>query len=290
MIILKNMNDLNKRLWISIFIVLLVALLIFFSKVKIVSFLLLFAVASLSSIGIWEYVNLARAKDLKPNLPFMIVFSFSMVLAFFVSQTTYHAPVLPFIILLFGMICSFITHFKDPRNTLIHVAVEVFGVLYIAVPLSLFFGIIYPSQEPFAIVQDGRWWFLYLIVVTKITDIGAFFVGRIWGAHPLATFISPKKTWEGALAGFACAVVSSIALYFLGRAFAGGAFTIELYQAIILGAILGVLGQVGDLAESLLKRDAVVKDSNRLPGLGGVLDMMDSLLFTTPTLYCFLSL
>jgi phosphatidate cytidylyltransferase len=92
------------------------------------------------------------------------------------------------------------------------------------------------------------------------------------------------------VAGFIAAVLMSVFLSVLGSALSPNYFHLPLTEALLLGACIGALSQVGDLAESLLKRDAVVKDSNRLPGVGGVLDMVDSLLLTAPIVYFYLKI
>jgi phosphatidate cytidylyltransferase len=135
---------------------------------------------------------------------------------------------------------------------------------------------------------DGRWWLVYLLVVTKITDIGAYFIGRLWGKRRLAPVLSPKKTIEGAFGGFICAILGSLAMVYIGQEFAGKSFPLHPSDALWLGIVIGIFGQIGDLAESLLKRDAAAKDSNTLPGLGGILDMLDSLIFTAPIVYFYL--
>ena len=117
-----------------------------------------------------------------------------------------------------------------------------------------------------------------------MTDVGAYFVGKFLGKHKLSK-LSPNKTLEGAVMGLVTAIAVSVLMYYLGRKFAFENFSFTLFRSIWLGALIGVLGQAGDLAESLLKRDAKVKDSNQIPGLGGILDMLDSLLFTAPFTY-----
>jgi phosphatidate cytidylyltransferase len=124
-----------------------------------------------------------------------------------------------------------------------------------------------------------------LIAVTKITDVGAYFVGKLFGKHPLAPYLSPRKTIEGAIGGFCSAVALSLFFCIIGRSVG---WDLSVWHAAWLGMVIGILSQVGDLAESLLKRDAAVKDSNRIPGIGGVLDLLDSVLFTSPVVYFFI--
>ncbi len=278
----KRMADLNKRLAVSIIVLCFVAVLIAFSSHFWIGVVLVASVAAIAAIATWEYAQLAIAKELYPAVPFMVAIASCEVVAFYISI---HSPAwsqLPIAVLVLGTIGFFVLRFRDTSHSLIHVAVEFFGVCYITIPLCFMLGILYPP------VQDGRWWLGYLIIVTKMTDVGAYFVGRLWGKHKLAPILSPKKTVEGAIAGFLCAVLTSLVLYWLGVAYSGGAFALTFLQALVLGMLIGILGQIGDLAESMLKRDAFVKDSNRLPGLGGVLDMLDSLILTAPIVYLFL--
>ena len=282
----KKMVDLKKRLCVSLIAFGLVAFLVAYSQNPLIKILLLLFVMALSCVGVWEYAQLAHAKGVHADTRLMVGASAGVVLAFYVSL--YSFPQLLLFALLLALLIFFIHHFKEPQNALVSIAVEFFGLAYVAVPLSLMLGILYPQAYE-GVMQEGRWWLLYLIVVTKITDIGAYFVGRLWGKHMLS-HLSPKKTMEGALSGFFCAIFTSVGLHFLGKCCGAGHFHLPLIEAIWLGALLGIVAQIGDLAESLLKRDAVVKDSNHLPGLGGILDMVDSLLITTPVVYFFIHL
>lgn len=278
----KRLADLNKRALVSSIISILVACLIYYSSYSGARELLVLTTAVLAGIGIWEYANLARAKNLKVSYKLMTVAGILQVIAYYFSIQFVNWPHLPVVVLLFIAFTFFLAHFKDPQNALVHISVEFFGVCYIAIPLGFMLGIL------FIPTQDGRWWLFYLIFVTKITDIGAYFVGKLWGRHKLAPVLSPKKTTEGAVAGFLCAIGMSLLFYYIGESAPIGAFDLSFLEAIWLGMVIGIVGQLGDLAESLLKRDAVVKDSNKLPGIGGVLDLVDALLFTTPIIYIFL--
>ncbi|MCM8782799.1 MAG: phosphatidate cytidylyltransferase, partial [Candidatus Omnitrophica bacterium] len=124
---------------------------------------------------------------------------------------------------------------------------------------------------------------LFLILVTKAADIGAYFIGSRFGKTPLIPKISPQKSTEGMYAGLLFSMIAAI----LGKAFLDYSY---LHLAL-LGMSLGILAQLGDLSESLMKRDSNVKDSgNILPGMGGVLDLMDSFLFTAPVFYFYINI
>lgn len=285
---MQNLPDLSRRLVVSSVIVILLSFLVFFSQTWWVSLIILTLLAALTSIGVWEFARLARAKEIFVATNLMIGIAIAVVLSFYGVVKIYPYAELPLIVLFGGVAVLFLRHFKKPSNSLVKLSVEVFGVLYLSLPLSFMLGILYPSPFSNGIVQDGRWWFVYVIITTKIIDTGAYFVGRIWGKRKLAPLISPGKTVEGAVAGFLLAVLTSIAMSLLGSMFSRGTFDLSLIHSVWIGMAIGILGQIGDLSESLLKRDAVVKDSNSLPGLGGVLDMVDSLIFTTPLLYFFM--
>jgi phosphatidate cytidylyltransferase len=126
----------------------------------------------------------------------------------------------------------------------------------------------------------GRSWLLFALLVTFATDTGAFFTGRAVGRHPMAPGISPGKTWEGAAGGFLLALLAALALaQFLELGLA-------LWQTGAIGAAVGVVAQGGDLLESKLKRLSQVKDSGSIiPGHGGILDRLDSLVAAVPTVY-----
>ena len=159
-------------------------------------------------------------------------------------------------------------------------ATTLFGLAYIAALMSYFFYL--RTMD----AQQGTWIVLYLVVVTKLGDVGAYAVGNLIGRHTLMPRISPKKTIEG----FIGAVIFSTVAAVWARPLLGHqqifSHAVSPFLCALLGLILGVCGQLGDLAESLLKRDCQVKDTGALmPGLGGVLDVIDSLLFTAPILY-----
>ena len=159
-------------------------------------------------------------------------------------------------------------------------ATTLFGLAYVAALFSylLYLRAIDPAQ--------GAWLVFYLILVTKLGDVGAYAVGKAFGRHPLIVRISPKKTVEGFVGAVLFSIVAAVAAQpLLGHQAIFNRSPTPLLCGV-LGLVLGVVGQLGDLAESLLKRDCQVKDTSTvIPGLGGVLDVIDSLLFTAPLFY-----
>jgi phosphatidate cytidylyltransferase len=129
-----------------------------------------------------------------------------------------------------------------------------------------------------------RYWLLYALAINWVGDIAAFYTGRSLGRHKLAPRVSPAKSWEGAVGSMAATIVAGVVY---GRV---TGLPLPAWQFAALSAVSNVAGQVGDLAESALKRGAGVKDSGTLlPGHGGFLDRLDSSLFTLPVVYFFLS-
>jgi phosphatidate cytidylyltransferase len=129
--------------------------------------------------------------------------------------------------------------------------------------------------------QRGTAALMLAIFVPKCGDIGAYFTGRLLGRHPMAPVLSPRKTWEGAAGGVLASGLAAIGIDRIGPVVRGG-----WPSASLLGAALGVVGILGDLAESLIKRDCRQKDASQVvPGFGGVLDVVDSILFAAPVAY-----
>lgn len=157
------------------------------------------------------------------------------------------------------------------------------GVLLSLVYLGFMFGFVLAIRR-----EHSAWVVLWVLAVTKSCDIGAYFTGKALGKHKLIPWLSPGKTWEGLAGGVALSsVVAIIGLSLLRDAHLNpGVKTVE---AIVVGAVFGLVGQVGDLLESLLKRDAGTKDSgSSIPGFGGVLDVLDSPILVAPVAYWWL--
>jgi phosphatidate cytidylyltransferase len=152
------------------------------------------------------------------------------------------------------------------------VAVSFFGPMYVGLPLALLVWVWMQSDGPFHV--------LFTLVVIWVGDTAGFFIGSRFGKHKSSPRISPNKTWEGTVASFVSALLVGLitGLYFWGGD--------GVAEPIVLAALLNIAGQLGDLAESALKRSAGVKDSSQLlPGHGGILDRIDALLFAAPVLW-----
>jgi len=160
----------------------------------------------------------------------------------------------------------------EPKHRFLFWAITVAALVY-TVGLGSHFIVLRAAKQ-------GLQWTLLACAVTWATDIGAFFVGRRFGAHPFFSTISPKKTLEGAAGGLLAGVAAALAE---GKLAGLGA---SVYQLAIIGVTVSAVAQIGDLAESLLKREAGVKDSGTLiPGHGGILDRIDSLLLAVTVTY-----
>ena len=165
---------------------------------------------------------------------------------------------------------------SESNQAIVGVSTTTFGILYISWTFSFLMKLKLIQQDS---LPAGGLLVAFLLLVTKVGDIGAYFIGTYFGKHSLIPRISPKKSVEGAIGGF----IFSVAAALISKSFLP---SVSLYHLLILGCLLGILAQIGDLSASLIKRDSQVKDSaDLIPGLGGVLDLVDSILFTAPTLY-----
>ncbi len=168
---------------------------------------------------------------------------------------------------------------RDNPRPLETMAGTLMGLFYVGYLLSFYLRLAIAWE------RAGRWLVVYPIVVVKCADIGAYFIGCRYGRHKLFPRISPAKSWEGTVAGVISGLAASLAFTAIGRG-AIGPVRLGWLDAAVLGIVLPVFGLFGDLLESLMKRAAGVKDSGTLiAGMGGILDVIDSLLPAAPLLY-----
>ena len=172
------------------------------------------------------------------------------------------------------------------------IACTLLGIAYAPFFLSFILKLAVPDSAQGlweSLGSTGRMSVLFLVLVVKIADVGAYFVGSRFGKRKLAPRISPGKTWEGLAGGAVAAGLASVLFWMLS----GGQIGVvhfTLADAIVMGATLSMIGATGDLFESIVKRSADVKDSeNTVPGMGGLLDVLDSLLFGGPFMYLYMT-
>jgi phosphatidate cytidylyltransferase len=205
------------------------------------------------------------------------------------------------LLIAFVVISLIIELFRGKTSPVFNLASTAFGVLYVSVSFGTFIGIRelflndFPlprflsvvGLQPAEVARElsyrwGGYTVISILASIWICDTAAQFVGLKYGKHKLFPRVSPNKSWEGAVSGFVAAIGAAVlARYLLLPFFSVG-------ESVVIGFVVGVFGQLGDLAESLLKRDAGVKDSSAIiPGHGGMLDRFDSLLFVAPILYLY---
>lgn len=273
---MSKFADLKKRFLFSTGVIATLSVLLFYAHTTLASLLLLVLVCGLSYLCMKEYLFLAKAKLIELQDNYLLIGALLLPLSFFLAAKGAAFALFPWWLLFFLVFGCFLLSFKKIENSFTRVAVSVLSFLYIALPLGMVISILFTS--PF-----GRFWVLYLIAVTKMTDIAAYFGGRLLGKRLLAPHLSPKKTWEGAFCGMFLGTLTGVMLGLLQDNSLEG-----IIRYFFLSLVISTLGQLGDLAESLFKRDAHTKDSSSIPGVGGMLDMMDSLLLTIPVIYLYL--
>ncbi|HEX9703771.1 MAG TPA: phosphatidate cytidylyltransferase [Gemmatimonadales bacterium] len=241
--------------------------------------------AVLGMLGAWEVYGLARRQGIAPlaelgyvgaaAIPFGALAGARGEAATWASAALYAGV---FGLLLLLVAAMFVR--GSGGRPLTAVAVTLFGALYAAAPLAFLVVIRHGGSSD----REPASYFLLTMLplaLTWICDTAAYGVGTTLGGPKLAPVLSPHKTWSGAIGGLAGALAGSVVLGLLVLNGAGWRFGI--WQLLGVGLVVGVIGQAGDVAESLLKREAGVKDSSTLvPGHGGVLDRLDSLYFVIP--------
>jgi phosphatidate cytidylyltransferase len=264
-----------KRILTAAVLIPLVLVLVFLGPKWLISLV----VAAIAALAAWEYLGLAEQSGAKP--PRIAVLA-ALALLF---AGNFHYPDQTAVI--FGIMCLGLLVYCTFANTVDQVmpstAVSVFCLLYVGLTLLSVPALIEETNGPSLVT--------FLLVVIWGGDIAALYVGRAWGRHKLAPTISPQKTWEGSAGSMAGSLLAAGILLALADWLAQWdsaklSYPEDIWYWVALAVVLNVAAQVGDLAESALKRSVGVKDSgNLLPGHGGVLDRIDALLLAAPVLW-----
>jgi phosphatidate cytidylyltransferase len=245
------------------------------------NFLFIAEVLLLTAGGLYEFFYMMRKKE----IPIYNYTSIFIGLLIPISIITRFEPTknweLLFIVIGFLLILFMQFARQDNRHAILGLSTSLFGVLYVAWFFSFLIKIrlMLPGIEGVKLLG-------FILLVTKSADIGALLIGSSLGKHPLLPKVSPNKSVEGTLG----AVLMSACTALIFSSFLPPTLNLPSWQIFFMGAFFGGLGQLGDLSESLIKRDCGVKDSGKfLPGMGGVLDVIDSLLFSAPAFYLYMS-
>ncbi len=225
----------------------------------------------------YEFATMLKNKEIE--IPLLLGEAFVFLLVFNAYSKIIEFEIL---ILLIPLFITLYFLFRTGNSAVNNSGAALLGIFYI----GLFASTLISVREYFPekiIYERGGFLIIAVFITIWLCDSAAYFLGTAFGKHKLMPRVSPKKSWEGAISGFMFAVLGMIVMRELFLNFLG------FWQALILGGLIGITGQIGDLIESLIKRDAGVKDSSALiPGHGGIFDRFDSLIFVSPFVYLFL--
>lgn len=241
----------------------------------------LFAFLGLAGLlGSRELVRLfpaaARPSQLLVTLGVLLLLAANWYPLVFAPVSRWYLLGLAFVGVLMGAFLLEMRWYTGEPGAVPRLALTVFAVAYLGLLPSFFAQIRWLSFDP----VTSAVMLTLVIFVPKCNDIGAFFTGTFLGRHKMTPVLSPKKTWEGFAGGMLAGAAVAVGLSFAAPVFGG---TLE---ALAFGLVVGAAGVLGDLAESLVKRDCGTKDASKsIPGFGGVLDVVDSVLFAAPVAY-----
>lgn len=289
------MSNLAQRLLVAVIGIPIVVYIVMFRP-----FGLLGLVAIAALLAVHEFYNLAKAKGFVPQIGIGMAITALVVLSFAQFRLRVHLETSDIITLIMigGFLATMTAElFKGYPNPFVQVSVTLAGAVYLGFGTGAVFGVheyfyLHAAAArldilPAATSSEAGYFTIVLLASIWICDSAAFFVGRKIGKHKIAASVSPNKSWEGGIAGLIAAIITWVAAVSGFEALA----PVHMSTAIVMGLIAGVFGQIGDFAESMLKRDVGVKDSSALiPGHGGVLDRLDSILFVFPAAYMYLHL
>lgn len=251
-------------------------------------------IAGVGLLGLWEYYEMLDRRGV-PN--FKLTALITAVVFFAGSFYTFRsyepdksydfeiAVMVVFLLVVFGRQMFRRTRDHNPLETM---AYTLFGLLYIVWLFNFLTKIVYLAPRGPLGETTGQYYVLYVLLVTKFSDMGAYVTGSLFGRHKLVPHISPHKSWEGLVGAVLFAVGGSFGLWYL---IPDKLAVFTRTDLAMLGILLGLGAVIGDLAESIVKRSADAKDSGGLlPGIGGVLDLIDSVLFTAPIMFFYMRL
>lgn len=246
----------------------------------------------IATVGVWEFYNLARAKGVEPQRVLGLIGTMGFTLAGTgVIGVTYDyygwepAILFGFFIAALAIMFVFVAEvFRNRQNPIHNIATTIMGMIYLGIPMCLMAFIpMLLQRSDFRNPEWDAWYILFYLFLVWGNDVFAYLVGVSIGKHRMCERLSPKKSWEGFVGG----VIGSLAMGALG------AWTLNDSYALWLGLafVVSISSVLGDLVESMFKRDAGVKDSGKImPGHGGMLDRFDALIASAPFAFIYLLL
>ncbi|MEN8255146.1 MAG: phosphatidate cytidylyltransferase [Verrucomicrobiota bacterium] len=241
-----------------------------------------------TGLGTWEFYGLLEAGGMPTSKKWGTASGLVFIISTWFHMTGSLSNSLLWCILLLVIVSNFfrILAYHDLRKGLDSCMGTILGIVY--VPLLWSFVVRLFLQGD---LSKPGWAAFYVILCMKMADSGGYFFGTRFGKHKLAPVISPKKSWEGLLGGIVFCVAVNLIWLIASKGHINSTVSFSLGHALVLGFLFPIVGTAGDLVESLFKRAVDVKDSNTMVyGLGGILDMIDSILFAAPMLYIYIEL
>lgn len=229
-------------------------------------------------LSFYEFSKMTEKSKGKTNL-ILGIFSVAVLLL----NKYYRFTEFEYIVLLIVILHLAAELFRNNGSAIQNLGSSFLGIFYTGLFSSAILGIreFYPQDSPY--YNHGGLIIIGLLITIWICDSAAFFLGVAFGKHKIFPRVSPKKSWEGSIAGLLFALIAMIANKAIYMDF------LSWTDVVVFGITAGILGQTGDFVESMVKRDADVKDSsNLIPGHGGIFDRFDSLLFTAPVIYLYM--
>ncbi|HRP01869.1 MAG TPA: phosphatidate cytidylyltransferase [Candidatus Kapabacteria bacterium] len=273
------MKDLGKRVAVALIGIPLLLYVIYSGSIP-----FFIAIIIISTISLWEFYEIARNKGTQPLTILGLLVNIISLTLLYLHSINFNITQYYLITFLLFIICAFLFQlFRKENNSISNISITIGGLIYI----NLMFASLYMLREFHLffgkVIEFNPMLLVYSFIISIwVCDSAAYFVGSKFGKNKLMPSISPKKSWEGAVAGFIGSVLSMLIFNLITNNF-------SIIHSLVIGVLVGTAGQIGDLSESQIKRDANVKDSsNILPGHGGFLDRFDSIMFVSPIILLYL--
>ncbi len=270
---MTKMSNLSTRVIVALFAIPLIIILSIAGKVPFLIF-----VFFIGLVSFFEFSNILKRRRFFPNQLMGGLSVFAVILNSYIKFIEFE-----FLFLIIVALLLLIELFRNKDSAIGNIGASLIGIFYIGFFSSSLVKIREFYSETLFNYDQGGYLIISILASIWICDSAAYFIGTAFGNHKIFPRISPNKSWEGTIAGFIFSVITMIVAKFLLLDL------VSIGNAVVVGVIIGVFGQAGDFVESMIKRDANVKDSSSLiPGHGGIFDRFDSLIFSAPLIYIYL--